>query len=903
MKLKITFLLILYFCFYNLKAQSYYPGGVPGAEVWYSANYQHITSSIFENWGNPDIKIEPCTADLSPTLFNYNYSFGTGGLCLRYKAPLERNTARNIFFVGEPKDISRNLSHLTTELTQVIVAPNTTTVTRFDFSTKTIFNNDLILSYDSTTPVKEVINFYNWNNYQVDRKTQTYGLQGETTFSIGKNFSTPAISAPKENSEIATIPVETFAGNFPEYISFPYELSTNQKERVESYLALKYGITLHQGKSYINSKNTIFWNVNNNGKFKNNIFGLGRDKTSNLNQLQSQSVHRKEYLTAAIGSITDNNFMKQQSIDIKDNNFIVFGDNGKAEILSTANSFGVRRLERKWLSQNTGDESSTYPVHFNFKIPPAITNAILANPTLKIWMIHDKYATNNQESEFSSQYVEHYQTAGIQNGYAYFKEIFFDPDKSTYDQYTFGVGPEMIVQVRFDDDCNDKSVKSNIVITGSRPPYRINITNTNGYNGNFDTNENIFAFEATAPDTYTIDVQDSYGNAVQTIVDVALPNISLDLDPEYILSSTQTSVTINAGLNVNDPGATYQWFYNSSPLDFTGPALITSDVGKYTVIITSGNRLCTFTDETIVRYRFKETVSLSYNCNEPSTGINIILNGGIPPFTTTIYSNGQTFDTHVYNTENFLAEGIPAGQYVITTIDSIGSGWSEPILVKAPLEGIELDLLSQLQLICNNIDYNSSYNFPIIACGNTFTLDASLLVTNPYASYEWFVNGVSLNIYTAVAEFYQDINQPPGGIKEFMVKITNDESGCFITQSFGMKSIWTAGESSVQITDTETIQESSKEEDTDDHGEYALKTKIYPNPSDHNATFYYEISATEPFSGTVQIFTPTGALIKEQKIEGQAGYTIPFYLLTSGTYFVRTTTTTGKIVSDKIVIK
>src|SRR5690606_16142758 len=94
---------------------------------------------------------------------------------------------------------------------------------------------------------------------------------------------------------------EYFYGNFPEFISFPFELSANQKNRVESYLALKYGITLYNKSSYKNSRNVVFWNSKNNQLFPNFIFGIGKDDISGLNQLQSESVHEKDYLIASVG--------------------------------------------------------------------------------------------------------------------------------------------------------------------------------------------------------------------------------------------------------------------------------------------------------------------------------------------------------------------------------------------------------------------------------------------------------------------------------------------------------------------------------------------------------------------------------------------------------------------------
>lgn len=80
--------------------------------------------------------------------------------------------------------------------------------------------------------------------------------------------------------------------NLAEVIIYPTVLTLPQKNRVESYLAIKYGITLDQtvATDYVYSNGTIAWNAVNAGIFNNNIAGIGRDDITTLNQSRSQSV-------------------------------------------------------------------------------------------------------------------------------------------------------------------------------------------------------------------------------------------------------------------------------------------------------------------------------------------------------------------------------------------------------------------------------------------------------------------------------------------------------------------------------------------------------------------------------------------------------------------------------------
>lgn len=77
-----------------------------------------------------------------------------------------------------------------------------------------------------------------------------------------------------------------------EVIIFPTAITLVQKNQVESYLALKYGITLDQttATNYLASNGTVIWNAGSGGVYNKNIAGIARDDSSTLNHLRSQSI-------------------------------------------------------------------------------------------------------------------------------------------------------------------------------------------------------------------------------------------------------------------------------------------------------------------------------------------------------------------------------------------------------------------------------------------------------------------------------------------------------------------------------------------------------------------------------------------------------------------------------------
>ena len=115
--------------------------------------------------------------------------------------------------------------------------------------------------------------------------------------------------AQTANGSILGSQIETADADFGEVIAFERELTTAERAKVRSYLAIKYGITLKQAQNYIASNDAIVWNsdISNEAQpFNNNIFGIARDNQSTLHQKVSNSANgNQSFLTVA----TSNNFV------------------------------------------------------------------------------------------------------------------------------------------------------------------------------------------------------------------------------------------------------------------------------------------------------------------------------------------------------------------------------------------------------------------------------------------------------------------------------------------------------------------------------------------------------------------------------------------------------------------
>jgi len=158
---------------------------------------------------------------------------------------------------------------------------------------------------------------------------------------------------------------EPYNGGIAEVITYNSTLTDVDINKVESYLALKYAVTLSQNSAYgaINSNYTAaggitFWDAVANIGYGKCITGIGRDDVSALLQKQSKSVHDSSLVyiyNGTTGGIFPASNVINTSAIATNVSFLLFGDNGLNKNL-TACAFNGKmgRMNRVWKVQKTG---------------------------------------------------------------------------------------------------------------------------------------------------------------------------------------------------------------------------------------------------------------------------------------------------------------------------------------------------------------------------------------------------------------------------------------------------------------------------------------------------------------------------------------------------------------------
>ena len=92
-----------------------------------------------------------------------------------------------------------------------------------------------------------------------------------------------------------------YQGDLAELIAYSGSLSATEIEKIESYLAIKYGVTL--AHNYRSGSGIVLWDKVANAAYHNRVTVIGSEDCMALSQRQSRSVHTGAFVTIGIDNI------------------------------------------------------------------------------------------------------------------------------------------------------------------------------------------------------------------------------------------------------------------------------------------------------------------------------------------------------------------------------------------------------------------------------------------------------------------------------------------------------------------------------------------------------------------------------------------------------------------------
>jgi len=157
------------------------------------------------------------------------------------------------------------------------------------------------------------------------------------------------------------VPAAEWSGALAEFLLFPRVLAPQQQRQVESYLALKYGLTLgdqDEGKDYLDRNGQVLWDAEKNKAFHHRLFGLGTDLQSSWQQLRSSSSLAPELIAMSLAQAAAYNGQTERD-GLPDQAYCIIGDDDAPLTWQDAPFLAdAEKLERTWLVQLSGDVSN-----------------------------------------------------------------------------------------------------------------------------------------------------------------------------------------------------------------------------------------------------------------------------------------------------------------------------------------------------------------------------------------------------------------------------------------------------------------------------------------------------------------------------------------------------------------
>ncbi len=182
-------------------------------------------------------------------------------------------------------------------------------------STTIAENTPFLLNYDFVANANAEL--FNAGESQGNATTALNTLPSSITAGIGSHPTNPS---------------RRWDGGIAEVLIYNGAITSDERNQIESYLAIKYGMTLGTNgtsQDYVDSDNRIIWNQALHTGHNFNVTGIGRDDASDLDQKQSRNSATTDAITIGLKTIASTNSSNTKTF-FADKTFLMWGHNDGA---------------------------------------------------------------------------------------------------------------------------------------------------------------------------------------------------------------------------------------------------------------------------------------------------------------------------------------------------------------------------------------------------------------------------------------------------------------------------------------------------------------------------------------------------------------------------------------------
>ena len=390
------------------------------------------------------------------------------------------------------------------------------------------------------------------------------GKKGNKLLSIGQ-------AVPKD------LPMEDFNGRFAEYLVFDHNLSGLHRNQVESYLALKYGISLSQElgpRSYLDSRSRLVWDGVKQAAYNKAIAGVGIDKQSGLRQTVSSSTSEPRLL-------------ELRASNLQEGTYYVWGNNGGQLRFESKRGQGCR-LGRKWMAKLTGANRLTADWALN-------TYALDALPEQgsTLYLAVDESGSG----EFAAATTRFY--AGKADSVWRFRNVSVAASAEGMSHFQFVAAGDFFVWMEQEQpSCAKSQGAVHLQLVGGRAPFTLRMAGRT-----IKTSERVVTIDGLEQAEYTLTATDADGRSWED--SFLLANRDFDL-PDWDPVLLKKGYAIDVDASTGKDGYSYQWQAPDGKVQYD-PVVQLDQAGIYRLTVCDGDG-CQAQREVEVRMRADDLI-------------------------------------------------------------------------------------------------------------------------------------------------------------------------------------------------------------------------------------------------------------------------------------------------------
>lgn len=363
-----------------------------------------------------------------------------------------------------------------------------------------------------------------------------------------------------------------------EMIFIDQKLTKIEKSGIETYLALKYGISLANSTYYKNHIGEDLWNSKKNESFNYKLFGIG--KSNYYSFFNNESSHSEEaFLKIQMDTLFVKNRMDAVGRKkVYDDDFLIIGSNqGRVSFEENENS-QMKILSKRWMIQNYGKQVKKAFIKVNWKE----LNIDTLDVENLVLLVNKEKPEFNENSDFIVFKGE------INKDELIFECKEWDGDKSGCDYFTLSINRILSLDAIWDnkDVCFTQN-QIKIKIKDGISPYMLAITNLKTRNIDYlKVDQDEVEFNALSNDSHNVQVTDASGLKKNLLVESA--NNSVQNNNITIVLNDVFNIQDNFALikpivnNPNNVKLSYTWTKSGNILAKTQTIKATEE-GVYTL--------------------------------------------------------------------------------------------------------------------------------------------------------------------------------------------------------------------------------------------------------------------------------------------------------------------------------